>query len=82
MFAEANSGIEKSVEAGHAYLQVSNAGRAQGRYLRFVGDDTTGISDVKASLTSDEVIYNLRGQRVEKPNKGLYIINGKKVILK
>ena len=30
----------------------------------------------------DGAIYNLRGQRVENPTKGLYIINGKKVVIK
>jgi hypothetical protein len=31
---------------------------------------------------SDNVIYNLNGQRVTAPQKGLFIRNGKKVILK
>jgi hypothetical protein len=29
-----------------------------------------------------ENVYNLNGQRVAQPNKGLYIVNGKKVVIK
>jgi hypothetical protein len=82
LFAEANTGISKTVPANHAYLYVANASRAQGRYLSFIGDDLTGIGNIEVELTGNEVIYNLNGQRVEKPGKGLYIINGKKKVLK
>ena len=45
-------------------------------------DDTiTGISTVK-SVKMDGTIYNLNGQKVNKTQKGLYIVNGKKVVLK
>ena len=56
----------------------------------FLGDDDwsieftvteTGISTVKAD-TNNDVIYNLNGQQVVKAQKGLYIINGKKAIVK
>ena len=33
-------------------------------------------------MTNDKVVYNLAGQRVAQPTKGLYIVNGKKVIIK
>ena len=41
-----------------------------------------GITAVESITTtaSDEAIYNLNGQRVENPTKGIYIVNGKKVI--
>ncbi len=41
-----------------------------------------GISDVKADQQAGIGIYNLNGQRVEQPAKGIYIMNGKKVIKK
>ena len=47
-------------------------------------DGTTGI-DIQSSifnLQSNEVYYNLQGQPVETPRKGLYIRNGKKVIIR
>ncbi len=42
-------------------------------------DGTVGIQSVKAT-EGKEVIYNLQGVRVNNPGKGIYIINGKKVI--
>jgi len=48
------------------------------------GGETTGIDS--ASLMNDEIedggVYNLKGQRVANPTKGLYIKSGKKVIIK
>ena len=34
------------------------------------------------NLQSNEVYYNLQGQRVEKPRKGIYIHNGRRVVIK
>jgi hypothetical protein len=34
------------------------------------------------SQKADGAVYNLRGQRVAQPQKGLYIMNGKKTIVK
>jgi hypothetical protein len=39
----------------------------------------TAITNVKATA-NDDAIYTLQGVRVEKVNRGLYIVNGKKVI--
>lgn len=44
--------------------------------------DATGISNINMSADKQATIYNLNGQRVTTPGKGLYIVNGKKVILK
>ena len=45
-------------------------------------DDTTGIRETIQPKQTNDVYYNLNGQRVENPGKGLYIRNGKKVIIK
>jgi len=42
--------------------------------------NTTGINSVRSDAESG-VYYSLNGQQVEKPTKGIYIKNGKKVIL-
>lgn len=42
----------------------------------------TGIQTVKAEDLENATIYTIGGQRVEKAQKGLYIINGKKVVIK
>ena len=50
----------------------------------FVDDDEiiTGISDVSSKTENGRNdIYNLNGQRVTQPGKGLYIVNGKKLII-
>ena len=47
------------------------------------GDETTGISQIEnRTMNAENNVFNLSGQRVSKPTKGLYIVNGKKVILK
>lgn len=64
------------VPANKAYI-VSDEGSP-----KFLIDFTkTGISSAKANL-ENAVVYDLQGRRIEKPGKGIYIINGKKVQLK
>ena len=59
-----------------AYLTASTPARS----LKIVFDDeTTGINEV--NVVKDKSYFNLGGQRVSKPTKGLYIMNGKKVIV-
>ena len=72
---------DQSLGAHKAYLHVSeNAARS---FIGFAEDETTGIS---ALLMNGEhvnsKVYNLNGQRVVQPSKGLYIVNGKKVVIK
>ncbi|MBO7240672.1 MAG: hypothetical protein J6V23_09390 [Bacteroidaceae bacterium] len=50
--------------------------------IREKGEGTTGIEEVKGENGEVKTIYDLQGRRVEIPNKGLYIINGKKVLIK
>jgi hypothetical protein len=45
------------------------------------GDGTTGIK-VQSSIQSDNAYYTLQGQHVVNPGKGLYIKNGRKVVIK
>ena len=42
----------------------------------------TGISNQKVDVSADNAIYTLQGVRVDKAHKGLYIINGRKVVIK
>ncbi len=46
------------------------------------GDGTTNIREKLAPEQMNDVYYNLQGQRVENPTKGVYIKNGKKVVVK
>ena len=45
-------------------------------------EETTGISAMEAAATDNVVVYNLQGQRVDQPQKGLYIVNGRKVVIR
>ena len=42
----------------------------------------TVMTDGTLETTAEGTVYNLSGQRVNKPAKGLYVINGKKMIIK
>ena len=44
-------------------------------------NNTTGINSIRSTTTEVDAYYTLNGQRVEKPTKGIYIKNGKKIIL-
>ena len=55
-------------------------------YLEFAFDDeATGMRDAvhhdKVEIRTD-VVYDLQGRRVAQPGKGLYIVNGKKIVIK
>lgn len=69
-----------------AYLVVPAANFDGGNArlsFTFEEGEATGIATAEgASRMSDGVVYNLQGQKVEKAQKGLYIVNGKKVVIK
>ena len=65
-----------ALSAGKIYMQIPSATRA------FISLDADA-SGIDATLTDGEVlknVYDLQGRRVAHPTKGLYIVNGKKVI--
>ena len=54
------------------------------RSINFVvdGGETTGIIAIDGTVIENGSAYTLGGQRVAQPTKGLYIVNGKKVVVK
>lgn len=66
---------------GKAYLDVPAGGARLSLSFGEDAGEATGISEMK-SQKADGAIFNLRGQRVVQPQKGLYILNGKKTIVK
>ena len=72
--------------ANRAYLSTAYGASAVGARLMVVFDegDTTGIDTVNSEkVTANSVAYDLQGRRVVNPKKGgLYIVNGKKVVVK
>ena len=69
-----------TVKPGLAYLAVPQAQAANVKGFSFDGTQT-GINGVEAT-TAKGAIYNLNGQRVEKAQRGIYIQNGKKFVVK
>ena len=77
----------QTVASNRAYLKIATSlapDEASSRMtMVFADDETAGINSIQNSqLTTDGAVYNLRGQRVAQPTKGLYIVNGKKIIIK
>ena len=79
-FYKVNSDGGSWVAAGTAYLEVPQVAGARDFYL-FDNNETTSINTIEKTQTKG-LTYNLNGQRVTQPAKGLYIVNGKKVIMK
>lgn len=75
-----------NLAAYKAYLpasKVPTAGSSRTIKFGFDDDETTGITDVKINTENGTTqYYDLSGRRVTHPTKGLYIVNGKKVIIK
>lgn len=71
------------IAAKKAYLPIDQS-IIGARMLNVVFDDgdATGISNATAEMKAEDAIFNLAGQRVAQPANGLYIVNGKKVIVK
>ncbi len=61
---------------------ASNASGARGLTFSFADDETTAIQNVNGNDNVNKNVYDLQGRRVAKPTKGMYIVNGKKVIIK
>ena len=70
-----------TVDPFRCYIKVTG-GASLGRFLDIVVDDeTTAVKNIKVG-SEDNVYYDLSGRRVLYPKKGMYIMNGKKVIIK
>jgi len=74
-----------NIPGNKAFLVLTNAeAQAKGFVLEFEDGGTTGIETIENSKHSTEsgVYYDLQGRRVENPTRGVYIVNGKKVVIK
>ena len=81
-FAPLSTSAAVTVPAGKAYVALDTSAGARSLTVSF-GDESTGISSMQNTQSSKrDAIYNLQGQRVDAPSKGLYIIDGKKVLVK
>ena len=69
---------EGTIPAGKAYIVSSSSVKA----FFFEADDATGINEVNGqwAMINGQSIYNIAGQRVSKMQKGINIVNGKKIL--
>ncbi len=72
--------LKGTLQAGKGYLKVSEEGNAKPNFISF--EETTGVKTVVINKDSDGEVYNLQGIRVAHPQKGIYVKNGKKYVIK
>ena len=77
----------RAIPAGKAYLQIPTAWlneetASEAKAVKLVFDDgeSTGIDEVNRVESKEDAIYDLQGRRVKNLSKGIYIINGRKVV--
>lgn len=66
-----------------AEVTISSDNNTSIKSIKFKVSNPTGIKGVEnnPSLSGKRVVYNLRGQRVTHPTRGLYIVDGKKIFI-
>ena len=76
--------VDTEVPARKAYLETTTDITPADGVIELVFTDEigTGIENVAAERQGDDAWYNLQGMRVERPAHGIYIHNGKKVLVK
>ena len=77
----ADNGAAFTAKTNGAYLAVPKSSGSAKSGFRFDGT-TTGVNTINAKTTTNDVIYNIQGQRVGANYKGLVIVNGKKMMRK
>lgn len=88
-YQQGTGGKSVNITPHKAALAVPNAMAAAAREALFFdfnmpgGSEPTGVKslDIEAENTKP-VIYDMQGRRVENPSKGIYIVNGKKVVIR
>lgn len=82
--AIAKAGNEASIKAYHAYFELEEGTSVKGISLYVIdGDNTpTQVGLLQMAEGADKAVYNLAGQKVKNVTRGLYIMNGKKVVVK
>lgn len=78
------SSLPANMKGFRAYfLLKGDAANASSFSIDFGNGETTGIDDVRSQMSDvRSEVYNLNGQRVAQPAKGVYVVNGKKAIIK
>ncbi len=73
----------RTLGANKAFLALESAASARGFTFTFDDGETTRMRDVRSDMEEGRgEYYNLNGQRIAHPTKGLYIKDGKKIMVK
>ena len=87
LFKKLPTTSDLSVTVHKAYLQLSSVPAGAKLVIGFEDgsdDGTTLIEDVLigGEVNNDDPVYDLQGRRVNNPTKGIYVVNGKKIVIK
>lgn len=74
---------DRNLAAHKAFLAVPTTSSGAPEFILIGGGDgTTGINATLRDNVNDNAIFDLSGRRVVNPTKGIYIVNGRKVVIK
>ncbi len=90
LFLSSDNKLKKPTESPaeingfHAYFRLKGDGTQAKSYHLNLGEGTgiIGIENGKLTIDNDDVIYNVAGQRLERTQRGINIVHGKKKIIK
>lgn len=72
-----------SLNAGESYTFTAKAGNVKGRFALRIGGTATALQSVAMpAQQAATAVFSLSGQRIDRAQKGVYIVNGKKVVVK
>ena len=74
-------GVIRGYKQGTTYIRAITPNGITGS-CKVIVSDPSSIRNIKMDTNLDVPIYNLNGQRLDKPRKGINIIGGKKVVIK
>ena len=70
------------LEIPTGYFIDANNKDIKGVTLKYIVKNSTGIEEVETETGMTGIICDLQGRKVENLSKGIYIVNGKKVLVK
>ena len=79
---ENQAGTKTYINGFRAWLELEPGQEAPVMFSFGRSQGTTSIDNAQLTIDNTAVIYDLTGRRVEKMEKGIYIVNGKKVVIK
>lgn len=80
-FFSTTSSNNIQAQPGKAYLKVKTTQSASLKGF-LINPQPTGVEAIGVDADCDNTIYDLSGRRVENPSNGIYIQNGKKILVK